>query len=84
MKRVGARQAVPALGRSLLERFPDMAKQWDTERNSPLSPAEVAAGSNQYYWWVCPDCSHQWEARPSTRINSVYLCPNCKTRKVKQ
>ena len=44
MKRVGARQAVPAPGRSLLERFPDMAKQWDTERNSPLSPAEVAAG----------------------------------------
>src|SRR6478736_4190219 len=84
MKLVGSRQAVPAPGRSLLERFPDMAKQWDTERNSPLSPAEVAAGSNQYYWWVCPDCSHQWEARPSTRINSVYLCPNCKTRKVKQ
>jgi transposase-like protein len=83
MKLVGARQAVPAPGRSLLERFPEMAKQWDVQRNSPLSPAEVAAGSNQYFWWVCRDCNHHWRARPSTRINSVYLCPACKTTTVR-
>ncbi|SON61727.1 hypothetical protein MSIMFI_03245 [Mycobacterium simulans] len=82
MKKVGVAQSKPAPGRSLQERFPAMAKQWDADRNSPLTPADVAAGSNQYFWWVCPDCRHEWRARPSTRITSVYLCPSCKSETV--
>lgn len=83
MKLVGASQSKPAPGRSLQERYPAMAEQWDEERNSPVSLADVAAGSNRYFWWICPDCNHQWRARPSTRINSVYLCPSCKTQTVR-
>ncbi len=82
MKKAGAAQAKPGPGRSLQERFPAMAEQWGIDRNSPLTPADVAAGSHQYFWWRCPDCRHEWRARPSTRITSVYLCPNCKNAKV--
>lgn len=82
MKRFGAAQTRPAPGRSLQERYPALAKQWDAERNGPSTPSDVAAGSNQYFWWRCPDCSHGWRARPSTRITSVYLCPSCKRERV--
>jgi len=83
MKRVHAARAKPAPGRSLQERFPEMAKQWDTDRNGPLTPADVAAASDRYFWWICPDCRHEWRARPATRINNLYLCPICRTGTVK-
>ncbi|WP_242453294.1 zinc-ribbon domain-containing protein [Mycolicibacterium sp. P9-64] len=78
MKRSGAKQATPASGRSLLELFPTIANQWDSHRNTPLSPADVAAGSKQHFWWICEDCDHKWRACPVNRTNAVYLCPRCR------
>ncbi|WP_416046467.1 zinc-ribbon domain-containing protein [Mycobacterium intracellulare] len=82
MKRSGTKHTRPGPGRSLLERYPAVAKQWDHDHNGPLTPADVAACSNQQFWWICEDCNHHWRARPSNRINSVYLCPLCKRRTV--
>jgi hypothetical protein len=82
MKRSGKEQTRPGPGRSLLERYPAIAKQWDHDHNGPLTPADIAACSNQQFWWICEDCNHHWRARPSNRINSVYLCPRCKRRTV--
>ncbi|WP_442791805.1 zinc-ribbon domain-containing protein [Mycolicibacterium sp. ND9-15] len=41
------------------------------------NPADVTPCSNQQFWWICQDCSHHWRARPSNRINNIYLCPLC-------
>jgi hypothetical protein len=67
MKRSGNKHTKPAPGRSLLELYPIIAEQWDYDRNAPLTPADVAAGSNQHFWWVCEDCNHDWRACPSNR-----------------
>jgi rubrerythrin len=84
MKRSGAKLAKPSPGRSLFDRFPAIAQQWDWDRNSPTDPADVAASSKRYFWWTCKDCNHKWRARPATRITSVYLCPQCKTHTVRE
>jgi len=82
MKRSGAKQSKPKPGRSLLERYPAIADQWDYDRNAPLGPVDIAAGSHRHFWWICGDCNHRWSACPSNRITSVYLCPRCKERTV--
>lgn len=46
-----------------------------------ITPEDVTAGSNQKYWWLCPDCNGAWEA-PIYRIaRSVQEghkgCPFC-------
>lgn len=77
-KRSGIKQLKPKVGCSLLERFPMIAEQWDVSRNAPFTPADIGASSNQYFWWCCANCQHRWNARPSTRITSAYLCPHCR------
>jgi hypothetical protein len=81
-RRSGIKQTKPAPGRSLPEKCPAIAQQWDFDRNSPVRPEDVGASSSQYFWWTCTYCDFQWRARPSTRITSVYLCPNCKDHRV--
>ena len=71
---------------SLKARFPDIADEWDYERNGELTPDDVTAGSRTKRWWVCdkgPD--HRWKAAPGTRTNpSVNFpgCPFCAGKKV--
>jgi hypothetical protein len=58
---------------------PEMAAQWDTERNGERTPRDVTAGSNTPVWWRCPiDQEHRWEKPPSFRTGPrSYGCPFC-------
>ncbi len=35
------------------DRFPELAKRWDSERNGDRTPASVTAGSKIPVWWKC-------------------------------
>jgi hypothetical protein len=37
----------------LSESHPDLAKEWEHEKNHPLTPDDVTAGSGKKCWWVC-------------------------------
>ena len=37
--------------RSLAITHPELAKEWDYEKNYPLTPKDVTAGSNKKVWW---------------------------------
>ena len=39
---------------SLLECYPDIAKEWDYEKNGNLLPQMVSKGSEKRVWWICP------------------------------
>jgi hypothetical protein len=54
--------------KSLSERFPEIAAEWDTERNG-LSPDQVSASSRQAAWWKCP-AGHAYQIPPATRIRT--------------
>jgi DNA-directed RNA polymerase subunit RPC12/RpoP len=39
---------------------PDLAKEFDVERNGGLTPFDVVAGTNKRLWWKCLKCEHEW------------------------
>lgn len=60
-------------GRMGLEHLLD---QWDTQRNLPLTPAQISYGSRQKVWWRCKK-GHHWQAAVYTRSGSGTGCPVC-------
>jgi hypothetical protein len=65
-------------------RFPDVAREWDRERNAPATPHDVTAGSRRVVWWRCSrDPAHRWEARVMLRTRTLAGrpagtgCPSC-------
>ena len=57
----------------------NLAGQWDSERNAPLAPWDVAGYDNRDYYWVCEE-GHSWTASPANR-NKGTDCPYCKNKK---
>ena len=62
--------------------FPELAKEWDYEKNSPLKPEDVTIGSHKVVYWICPVCKLSYPAKicnrtaPSKR-KKTNKCPIC-------
>lgn len=65
--------------------FPELAKQWDYERNGTLLPENISYGSERKVWWICPVCGGSFlksvNTRTATRTRNLQHCPYCPTRK---
>lgn len=59
----------PLPGRSLAERFPQVADSWHPELNGNLTPFDVSAKSAFQAWWICPDCGYEWQTRVAHRAD---------------
>jgi hypothetical protein len=57
---------------------PDLALEWDTERNEGLTPRDILAGSNSDGHWVCRICRHRWKARVNSRSVAAAGCPKAR------
>ena len=55
---------------------PSLAKEWDYEKNYPLTPRDVFAHTPKKYWWKCDICGNSWQASVNNRSN-YRGCPNC-------
>ena len=55
---------------------PDLAEQWDRERNGDLTPDQVTAGSHRAVWWRCGR-GHSWRAQICSRTQNDCGCPVC-------
>ena len=64
----------------LLSSNPALARQWDTEKNAPLTPRQVSAGSHQTVWWRC-EHGHSWQASIRARVSGSG-CPVCAGRQL--
>ena len=68
---------------SLSEVFPDLAAQWDYEKNGDLTPDTVSYGSQLKVWWKCPICGHSYQKKianrtaPAKRKTESKKCPIC-------
>jgi hypothetical protein len=60
----------------LLTLYPDVAAEWDTERNGDLLPHNVTAYSNKKTWWFCK-MGHSWQAVVTSRTSQGTGCPYC-------
>lgn len=61
---------------SILSRFPDVASEWDYDRNEDKRPEGFLPGSMTIVWWKC-DKAHSWKASINNRIYKKSKCPNC-------
>ena len=53
---------------------PDLATQWDCNKNQGLSASDVCHSSNKRYWWIC-EKGHCWQVSANARQKSG--CPVC-------
>lgn len=65
---------------SLEANFPELLKEWHTERNLPLSPATIAKASRTKVWWKCEN-DHEWKISPDQRYKNGKIVGNCKVCK---
>ena len=56
--------------------YPDVAAQWDREKNGSLSPRDVSTGSKIRIWWRCP-VGHSWQSPVASRTAWGHGCPVC-------
>ena len=64
---------------SLLEKYPELAKEWDNEKNGKAATM-VTPGIRGKAWWICPK-GHSYQSTISHRLNGCN-CPVCSNRKV--
>ncbi|WP_418606292.1 zinc-ribbon domain-containing protein [Georgenia sp. SUBG003] len=58
---------------------PQIAAQWDAERNGALGPEGIVAGSKKKHHWVCAR-GHRYTAAPYNRVAGKG-CPVCAGQK---
>ncbi|MBR4230817.1 MAG: hypothetical protein IKR74_01500 [Bacilli bacterium] len=61
---------------SLAYKCPNLIEEWDYEKNYPLQPSQVSAGSNKKVWWICATCGYNWETKICHRSDG-HNCPKC-------
>ena len=61
--------------------YPEIAAQWDGEKNGELTAEMVSPYSNRKAWWRCRE-GHSWQAAIAARTKRKTGCPYCTGRKV--
>ncbi len=59
---------------------PEIARQWNYEKNWNITPDMINEGSNRKFWWKC-EKGHEWNAKVESR-KRWYWCPYCANQKV--
>lgn len=56
---------------------PEIAEEWNYERNGDLKPSDVKAGTDRRVWWKCK-YGHEWETPVARRTGKRKIgCPGC-------
>lgn len=64
--------------RSLAALRPEIAVEWNSERNGKLTPNDVSAGSGRVVWWRCSrNRSHVWQSSVKNRTALGSGCVVC-------
>lgn len=64
-----------SLSNSLLVQYPEIAAQWDHEKNTTHKLETISKGSNKKVWWKCSK-GHSWKIKVSSRTTGTG-CPTC-------
>ena len=60
---------------------PDLAKEWNYEKNGNLNPSDISCASNKKVWWKCSE-GHEWKVAPNNRTSQNSGCPYCSGKKI--
>jgi ribosomal protein S27E len=76
-RRLVARLPAPPEGQSLADEYPEIAKDWDYQKNHPLKPYMVRSQASTIVYWCC-DKGHKTRQLVRTRVLSKFHgCPKC-------
>ena len=64
----------------LATKYPEIASEWDYEKNGELTPQHTYCNSNKKVWWIGA-CGHSYMANPNNRTHGSG-CPYCRGMKV--
>lgn len=64
----------------LITLHPNIAKEWNYDKNMPIDPTTLSDGSEKNVWWKCSK-GHEWQATICSRVQGV-ACPYCTNRKI--
>ena len=53
-----------------------LLREWDSEKNFPLTPEVVTSGSSRYAFWRC-ERGHTWRVTIYSRSKKDSRCPYC-------
>ena len=56
--------------------YPQLAKEWDFDKNSDILPSQIKPYSNKKCYWICPKCDDSYVSTVGNRV-SGHGCPNC-------
>jgi hypothetical protein len=62
--------------------YPDLAAEWDYEKNSKYNIETISTGSSKKAWWKCVVCGYNWETQINLRTKMNTGCPCCSGRVV--
>jgi hypothetical protein len=68
---------------SLLDKFPQIAKEWHPTKNGNLMPSMFKPRSDEKTWWKCFSCGYEYESTIGHRTYGTG-CPKCAIEKVTQ
>ena len=65
---------------SLASIYPEIAKEWNYEKNGKLMPEQIAPKSSKKVWWKCSKCGYEWITDPNHRSRGQG-CPICASKR---
>jgi hypothetical protein len=64
---------------SIAALHPELAREFDVEKNAPLTADSIAPQSNRRVWWRCSrDQNHSWQIVVMQRVLDGSGCPLCR------
>lgn len=64
-------------------RFPEIAAEWDIEKNGK-PPGLTAKDSEERVWWRCSECGFSWKEAVVSRTKRHIGCPVCRYKTAKK
>lgn len=64
---------------SLFDVYPNVAREWNIDKNTELTPNDCTPKSNRKVWWMCEE-GHEWQATINNR-SSGQGCPVCSKKR---
>ena len=57
--------------------YPGLAKEWDYEKNYPLTPSDISYGCGKFFYWICPNGHESYLQSPNKRTSQNAGCQLC-------
>lgn len=57
--------------------YPEIAKEWHSEKNENIKITDCVRGCVKVVWWKCSTCGHEWKAKICDRTKKGHGCPEC-------